>query len=153
MSRKTVKICLGLQLKTSGIVLKTFKTIFDEEILSQKLQLLSHHFIAKDLKTEITEWFKRTWKASGAVSQQLKPTSAQSCWSPTPFPLSPAICFQPLLYEAPATAEGGWPGSASRIRQKLTAFFCLVSCEPVHRHQKVPTGPQQLKYSLASARH
>lgn len=61
MSSQTVKICLGLQLKTNGIVLKTFKTIFNEEILPQKWQtdrrkeFLTHHFITKDFKIETTK--------------------------------------------------------------------------------------------------
>lgn len=61
MSGKIVKICLGLQLETNGIELRTFKTISDEEILAQKLQsdkrkeLLIHHFIAKYLKSETAE--------------------------------------------------------------------------------------------------
>lgn len=55
---QTVKICLGLQLETNGIELRTFKTISDEEILAQKLQRdrrkehIIHQFIAKYLKTE-----------------------------------------------------------------------------------------------------
>lgn len=157
MSGKTVKICLGLQLETNGIELRTFKTISDEEILAQKLQsdkrkeLLIHHFIAKYLKSETAEWFKRTWKATGAVSQQLKPISAQTAGVPLLFFCPQPHVSHPSFMRHQRLQRGidlvHWVESG----RNEPFFCCLVSFEPAGSSSS--ESANRAKYSSASARH
>lgn len=159
MDGQTVKICLGLQIETKSIELRIFKTISDEDILAQKLQrdrkeeYTIHNFIAKYLKTETAKSFKITWKAIAAVSQQLKPISAQIAgvsllfFCPQSRVSSPSFMRHQQLQREINLDH--WVESG-RVDSFPAAW--LVLSQLAHHLQKVPIGPQQLKYLSASAR-